>query len=91
MSFILEALTDYLNRDLCASDDCIIAGDTSGEIDVKSPLFDIAIGELDCYYCYYTYTYKKIKIDHTALTQLFLFPCIPYSYPIPSFSHHFRS
>ena len=48
MSFILEALTDYLNRDLCASDDCIIAGDTSGEIDVKSPLFDIAIGELDC-------------------------------------------
>jgi hypothetical protein len=47
MSFILEALTNYLNRDLCASDDCIVAGDSSaGDINVKAPLVDIAIGEL---------------------------------------------
>jgi high-affinity iron transporter len=47
MSFILEALTNYLNRDLCASDDCIVAGDSSaGDINVKAPLVDIAIATI---------------------------------------------
>jgi|AntRauTorckE5430_2_1112549.scaffolds.fasta_scaffold06139_2 hypothetical protein len=46
MSSILNMLTDYFDRDLCASDDCVSGGSTSTSTDGgKSPLVDIAIGE----------------------------------------------
>ena len=45
MSYIIEAITNYYNRDLaCASDDCIVAG--AREADYQAPLVDIAIGKL---------------------------------------------
>lgn len=44
MSFILNTFTQYFERELCASDDCIVAGDAS-TVSVKAPLVDIAIGK----------------------------------------------
>lgn len=48
MSIILDAITNFFDRDLCASDDCIVTGgDSSGaEASANAPLVDIAIGEL---------------------------------------------
>jgi len=48
MSIILDALTNFFDRDLCASDDCVVTGgdSSSAEGSAKAPLVDIAIGEL---------------------------------------------
>ena len=47
MSTILNTLSDFFERDLCNSDDCLNApqpGDGS-----EAPLFEIAIGEYNKY------------------------------------------
>lgn len=44
MSFILQTLTGFFDRDLCASDDCVV--DVGGSADQLAPLFDIAIATI---------------------------------------------
>jgi len=48
MSIILDAITNFFDRDLCASDDCIVTGgDSSGAGgSANAPLVDIAVGKL---------------------------------------------
>ena len=43
MSFILQAISNFAQRDLCESDDCIVFDSSET---YKAPLIDIAIGEL---------------------------------------------
>jgi high-affinity iron transporter len=43
MSSIIQAITGYFDRDLCASDDCLTVG---GGEDYQAPLFDIAIATI---------------------------------------------
>jgi hypothetical protein len=43
MASILEAFSNYFDRELCASDDCIVAGDDDSPS--VAPLIDIAIGK----------------------------------------------
>jgi hypothetical protein len=43
MSFIYEALSSVFQRELCASDDCIVIDPNAPK--VTAPLVDIAIGE----------------------------------------------
>jgi hypothetical protein len=45
MSIILDTIANFFDRDLCASDDCIVDGETS-EAGYKAPLVDIAVGKL---------------------------------------------
>lgn len=47
MSVILNVINSFLDRDLCASDDCIQPGDGTGTVEEGQsvPLFDYAIGE----------------------------------------------
>lgn len=46
MSVILETISNFFDRDLCASDDCIQPGSGAGESEVKAPLVDIAIATI---------------------------------------------
>jgi hypothetical protein len=46
MSFIYEAVSNMLGRELCASDDCIVIDNSAGAEKVVAPLIDIAIGKL---------------------------------------------
>jgi len=48
MSIILDALTNFFDRDLCASDDCVVTGgdSSSAEGSAKAPLVDIAIATI---------------------------------------------
>jgi len=43
MSFIYEAVSNMLGRELCASDDCIVIDNSAGAEKVVAPLIDIAI------------------------------------------------
>jgi hypothetical protein len=43
MASIIEAFSNYFGRELCESDDCIVAGDDDSPS--VAPLIDIAIGE----------------------------------------------
>eukprot|EP00558_Chaetoceros_sp_UNC1202_P010943 CAMPEP_0197247066 /NCGR_PEP_ID=MMETSP1429-20130617/26079_1 /TAXON_ID=49237 /ORGANISM="Chaetoceros sp., Strain UNC1202" /LENGTH=55 /DNA_ID=CAMNT_0042707881 /DNA_START=22 /DNA_END=186 /DNA_ORIENTATION=+ len=46
MSAILETISNFFERDLCASDDCIQPGQGPGESSAKAPLVDIAIATI---------------------------------------------
>ena len=43
MASILQAVSNYFDRELCASDDCIVPGDDDSPS--VAPLIDIAIGK----------------------------------------------
>ena len=46
MSIILDTITNFFVRDLCASDDCIVDDGTGSDSSSKAPLVDIAVGKL---------------------------------------------
>ena len=67
MSIILDAITNFFDRDLCASDDCIVTGgDSSGaEGGANAPLVDIAVGKLFSKYHSHCPRQHTCKLDHT--------------------------